>query len=173
MGLMSGLRAMFGGAQPAAAPPAVVAAPAVGWTPTFEQPIGYGPNGYVNRLMNQDYFATQATAAEAMRRLGATEMFQRIAPGNEGPLYTCSQLQWWLRWQDGLEMNAGTLAAYWSRTPESQFPGLAESFAKEFVALGRREAAQEARDRGYATIRDYFRGQFTAPIPPAPTKEGQ
>lgn len=144
MGLFEGLRGLFGGiwqaVVPAPTPPA--------WIPTFLSPIGYGPNGYENRFMNPDYFATEETALEVGRRLGAVEMFERIAPGNEGPLYTCSELQWWLRWPDNLELNAGILAAFWLRNPEDQFPNVAKSLATEYVALARREKALEAEGAG-------------------------
>jgi hypothetical protein len=143
---LSGLKALFGGLtenKPAAPTPAPPTAQI--FTPTFKKPVGYGPNGYVNKYMNPDYFATSETADFIMRRVGATEKFERVAPGNEGPLYTCSELQWWLRFDDGLELNAGTLAAYFVRCPEDQFPGLADSFVRDYIALARREKAIEEK----------------------------
>lgn len=116
--------------------------------PTFHSPVGYGPNGYVNKYMNPHYFATESTAAEMMRRYHAREMYERIAPGNEGPLYTCSHLQWWLRWPDGLELCAGTLAAFYDRNPEDLFPGVADRLVSEHIVRARYEKALEEKARG-------------------------
>jgi hypothetical protein len=74
-----------------------------------------------------------------MRRFGAREWFELVAPGNEGPVYTCSHKERWVRFWDGLEMNAGILAAYFKRMPEDQFPGLADKMCRDLIALGRRE----------------------------------
>jgi len=58
--IVSGLQALFGRSDP----PKPVAAPAPleYFRPTFEKPVGYGPNGCENRLLNPDYFATVETA---------------------------------------------------------------------------------------------------------------
>jgi hypothetical protein len=139
--IVSGLRALFGRSEPPA-PVEPKPQPEI-IRPTFEQPVGYGPNGYVNRFLNPDYFATAETAEWIMRRFGAREWFERVAPGNEGPIYTCSHKERWVRFWDGLEMNAGILAAYFKRMPEDQFPGLADRFVWDYIALGRRERAAE------------------------------
>lgn len=131
----SAWQALFGGSEP---PKPVQAPPAIEYfQPTFEQPIGYGPGGYQNRFMNPDYFATRETAEWIMKKFGAREVFERIAPGNEGPFYTCSIKERWVRFEDGTEMNAGILASIFVRNPEKSFPGLAESMAWKYVAVAR------------------------------------
>jgi len=142
---ISGLQALFGRSQ-APVPAIPVPAPEY-FEPAFEKPVGYGPNGYVNRFLNPDYFATAETAEWITRRFGAKEWFERVAPGNEGPVYTASHKERWVRFADGLEVNAGILAAYFKRMPEDEFPGLAERFVWEYIALARREKEAEARDR--------------------------
>lgn len=138
------LTGLFGAKKEDQVPqPAAASAANAGFVPGFLKPVGYGPNGYVNRYMNPDYFADEPTADVVMKRFGAVEKFQRVAPGNEGPIYKCSELQWWVRFGDGLELNAGTLAAYFLRIPEAQFPGLADSFVRDYIALARRENATE------------------------------
>lgn len=149
-GLAALFSGMFGNVLRKGSASSDKAAPAP-YAPTFKKPVGYGPNGYVNKYMNPDYFASDETAEWIMHRAQAAEKFERVAPGNEGPLYTCSELQWWLRFPDGLELNAGILAAYFTRNPEDQFPGLAESFMREYIALARREAQEEARALGTST----------------------
>lgn len=141
---LQGLKALFSGVVTGgSAPITVVPATPKPFQPTFKKPIGYGPNGYVNKYMNPDYFATEETADWIMHKTQAPEKFERVAPGNEGPLYTCSELQWWLRFSDGLELNAGVLAAYFVRNPEDKYPGLADSFVREYISLARREKALE------------------------------
>jgi hypothetical protein len=142
---ISGLQALFGHSEPAA--PAAAAPVPEYFEPAFEKPVGYGPNGYVNRFLNPDYFATTETAEWIARRFGAKEWFERIAPGNEGPIYTASHKERWVRFADGLEVNAGILAAYYLRMPEAQFPGLAEKFCRDYIALARREQEAEMRAR--------------------------
>lgn len=142
---LSGLQALFGRSEPPV--PVAAAPPPEFFQPTFETPVGYGPNGYVNRFLNPDYFATAETAEWIMRRFGAKEWFERVAPGNEGPIYTASHKERWLRFEDGLEVNAGILAAYFKRMPQESFPGLADRFVYDYIALARREKEAEARAR--------------------------
>lgn len=138
--IVSGLQALFGRSDPPK--PVAAPAPVEYFRPTFEKPVGYGPGGYQNRFLNPDYFATVETAAWIMARFGAREWFERIAPGNEGPLYTCSHKERWIRFDDGLEMNAGILAAYFKRMPEDLFPGVADTMCRQLIDLGRREWRQ-------------------------------
>ncbi len=135
------IQALFGRSKPPV--PVVKPAPATYFEPTFLKPIGYGPYGVSNRYMNPDYFADDPTAEWIRARFGAVEVFKRVAPGNEGPLYTCSEKENWIRFEDGTEMNAGILAAIFVRNPESKYPGLATNMVKGYI-----EAARFAHKRG-------------------------
>ncbi len=132
-------QALFGRSEP---PKPVAKAPKIEYfQPTFEKPVGYGPFGVTNRFMNPDYFATQETAEWMMQRFGAREVFERVAPGNEGPLYTCSEKERWIRFDDGTEMNAGILAAIFVRNPEQKYGGLAEKMGWQYIDVARKAHA--------------------------------
>ncbi len=121
----------------------VLTAPVQTFKPTFEQVTGYGPYNYRNPRMNPDYFATAETAEWIRKRFGAREVFERIAPGNEGPFYTASHKERWVRFDDGTKMNAGIMAAYFIRNPEDKFPGLAEKMVLDTIAVARKAQSVE------------------------------
>lgn len=124
-------QSLFGRSEP---PKPVESKPKVEYfKPTFEKPVGYGPFGYTNPYMNPDFFATEETAEWVMNRFGAKEVYERAAPGNEGPFFTCSKLQRWIRFEDGTEVNAGFLAAFFVRNPEEKYPGLAEGMVNQYI----------------------------------------
>jgi len=124
-------------------------APVQTFQPTFEKVTGYGPGGYRNPHMNPDYFATRETAEWIRARFGAREVFERVAPGNEGPFFTASKKERWIRFEDGTEINAGQLASIFIRNPEAAFPGLAERIAKDNIAVAR--TAQKLEEGGGGT----------------------
>lgn len=86
--------------------------------PTYEKVEAYGPVSFWDRLnpwrnrryLNPMLFADAKTAEWVKTTFGAKEIFERVAPGNEGPIYTASHKQRWVRFADGLEMNAGLMA---------------------------------------------------------------
>jgi hypothetical protein len=128
-------QALFGRDEP---PKPLAPAPKIEYfQPTFLNPVGYGPNGYQNPFINPDYFATRETAEWICKRFGAREVFERVAPGNQGPFFTVSEKELWIRFDDGTEMNAGLLASIFVRNPEDKFPGLAESMVWQNIAVAR------------------------------------
>ncbi|MGH9659304.1 MAG: hypothetical protein ACRD96_12225 [Bryobacteraceae bacterium] len=91
--------------------------------------------------INEFYFASAETADYLAKKFGA-EVFTRRFGGDGGP-FQASGVERWLRFPDGMEMNAGMLASYYTRNPEAQFPGYAERQIWEALGRARREGEGE------------------------------
>lgn len=118
MSFASWFGGLFGGSS--GAPTAATPAPFV---PTFETPLGIGPNGYRNKFQNPAYYATAETAEWVRQQVGAAKVVE-VSPaesGTGGPYHfvvdgAAGGPPWTLLWQravrwgDGSQANAGQAA---------------------------------------------------------------
>jgi len=75
--------------------------------------------------LNPAYFATRATAEWISKKYGTGEVVETPYEGNGGP-YLANANEFQIRLKNGKLTNAGTLADYYRRMPEAQFPGVAD-----------------------------------------------
>src|SRR5258708_31308503 len=75
--------------------------------------------------LNPAYFATRATAEWMSKKYGTGEVVETPYEGNGGP-YLANANEFQIRLKNGKLTNAGTLADYYRRMPENQFPGVAD-----------------------------------------------
>lgn len=67
---------------------------------------------------NSEFYATEESAAELMRRFNALVMF--LKPMQDGDKMTPPQ--WWLRFDDGLSVCAGQLCKFYKDQPQEIAP---------------------------------------------------
>jgi hypothetical protein len=82
--------------------------------------------------LNPAYFATRATAEWMAKKYGTGEVVETPYEGNGGP-YLANANEFQIRLSNGKLTNAGTLADYYRRMPESQFPGLADYMVRSVL----------------------------------------
>lgn len=94
--------------------------------------------GSTPQAANKLYWASGTTAQELAARFGAVAV-QKPAFFDMG-LWTnvvfSPETQWYLEFPNGKFANAGELAGYFLRNPETQFPGLAESMVRNILKAG-------------------------------------
>ncbi len=123
--------------QPAPAAPAVAAPDAAAvseaqFVPEFVQNARvYSVYGTSSGL-NPAYFATRATAEWMAKKYGTGEVVETPYEGNGGP-YLANANEFQIRLNNGKLTNAGTLADYYRRMPEDQFPGVADSMIRSVL----------------------------------------
>lgn len=83
--------------------------------------------------LNPDYFATEQTAQYIADKFGTGQIVQVPFGGTGGP-YTSSAEEYEVVLSNGATVNAGLLADYYVRMPESQCPGLADIMIQQAVA---------------------------------------
>jgi hypothetical protein len=93
---------------------------------------------------NSDYFATERTAQFIAEKYGDGAIFEEPFLG-PGPFYTSAGM-YMIRYTpeypgngdppEPRRVNAGILAAYYKRNPESEFPGLAEKLIRSVLKNG-------------------------------------
>lgn len=142
----SGNMQFFGGwTAKAAAVPQPTAAPA----PTETQAAAASPAPFIPQFMsnvqetssmgggpwplNPAYFATEQTAQYIADKFGTGQIVQVPFGGTGGP-YSASAEEYHIVLPNGATVNAGLLADYYVRMPESQFPGLADTMIQMAVA---------------------------------------
>jgi hypothetical protein len=82
--------------------------------------------------LNPDYFATEQTAQYIADKFGTGQVTQVPFGGTGGP-YTSSAEEYDVVLANGATVNAGLLADYYVRMPESQCPGLADTMIQQAV----------------------------------------
>jgi len=82
--------------------------------------------------LNPAYFATRATAEWMAKKYGTGEVVETPYEGNGGP-YLANANEFQMRLRNGKLTNAGTLADYYRRMPESQFPGVADYMVRSVL----------------------------------------
>ncbi len=83
--------------------------------------------------LNPDYFATEQTAQYMADKFGTGQIVQVPFGGTGGP-YTSSAEEYDIVLANGATVNAGMLADYYVRMPESQCPGVADTMIQQAVA---------------------------------------
>ncbi|HXI44586.1 MAG TPA: hypothetical protein VNH83_31670 [Bryobacteraceae bacterium] len=82
--------------------------------------------------LNPAYFATRATAEWMAKKYGTGEVVETPYEGNGGP-YLANANEFQIRLRNGKLTNAGTLADYYRRMPEDQFPGVADAMIRSVL----------------------------------------
>lgn len=82
--------------------------------------------------LNPAYFATRATAEWMAKKYGTGEVVETPYEGNGGP-YLANANEFQIRLKNGKLTNAGTLADYYRRMPEAQFPGVADAMIRSVL----------------------------------------
>jgi hypothetical protein len=128
-------RQLFGGGSPA---PSVVSTPTVAmpvnppFVPSFRTAtVTDGVNVWG---LNSNYFATKDTAQWIANKYGTGQVIETPFEGSGGP-FAASANEYQIKMADGRTVNAGILAAYYQRNPESQFPGLADKLIRGQLGL--------------------------------------
>jgi hypothetical protein len=85
--------------------------------------------------LNHNYFATKDTAQWIANKYGTGQVIETPFGGNGGP-FAASANEYQIKMADGRTVNAGILAGYYERNPESQFPGLADKLIRGQLGLG-------------------------------------
>ena len=115
-----------------AATPDASAVSAAKFVPEFVQDARvYSVYGTSSGL-NPAYFATRATAEWMAKKYGTGEVVETPYEGNGGP-YLANATEFQIRLSNGKLTNAGTLADYYRRMPEDQFPGVADSMIRSVL----------------------------------------
>lgn len=96
-----------------------------GFTPVFKKAVGFDSVTGQRYLQNDYYFADEATAQWISGRWG-TGKTQQVNVLGPGPFFVDTKA-FEAELKDGTWVNAGILAAYYDRNPESLFPGVAEA----------------------------------------------
>jgi hypothetical protein len=130
-------RQLFGGQSGPAAPtpvttPAVAAQVDPGFVPSFRTAtITDGVNVW---NCNPNYFAAKDTAQWIANKYGTGQVIETPFEGSGGP-FAASANEYQIKLADGRTVNAGILAGYYERNPESQFPGLADKLIRGQLGL--------------------------------------
>ena len=123
-------RQLFNG-LPAPPVPAVFTPPP--FVPTFRSAAV--TDGLQSWGLNHTYFATQETAQWIANRYGTGQVIEVPFGGSGGP-FSASANEYHIKLADGRQVNAGILAGYYERNPETLFPGLADKFIRAQLGLG-------------------------------------
>ena len=87
--------------------------------------------------LNKDYFATRDTAQWIANKYGTGEVVETQFEGSGGP-FAASAQEFQVKLADGRMVNAGILASYYERKPETQFPGVADKLIRNQLGLANR-----------------------------------
>lgn len=101
--------------------------------PTFEEGLTVR-TGDVETPLNSEYFATEETADQIMKRFGADHVALVPYVGADGVVNFSDAKERWVVFRDGTAINAGKLATYFKNNPELQFHGVAENLAWRAIA---------------------------------------
>jgi hypothetical protein len=115
-------------------PAAVVTPPAADTTfvPTFR--TATVTDGVSHWGLNHNYFATKDTAQWIANKYGTGQVIETPFEGSGGP-FAASANEYQIKLADGRMVNAGILAGYYERNPESEFPGLADKLIRGQLGL--------------------------------------
>lgn len=102
------------------------------FVPTFQNAVV--TDGVNSWNLNHDYFATPETAQWIANKYGTGKVISTPFEGTGGP-YNADATEYQIQLADGRTVNAGILAGYYERNPESEFPGLADSLIRGQLGL--------------------------------------
>jgi len=102
------------------------------FVPEFRQDARVFSSYGTSSGLNPAYFATRATAEWMAKKYGTGEVVETPYEGNGGP-YLANANEFQIRLNNGKLTNAGTLADYYRRMPEDQFPGVADYMVRSVL----------------------------------------
>ncbi len=120
-------------------PPVHAAQPERPFAPAFQTVVVSNSFGGSSAL-NPAYFATPETAQWLAQKYGTGEVVEVDYLGTGGP-YSASVKELHVRLANGRLLNAGVLADYYRRNPETEFPGLADKYVRSLIAAEDRAAS--------------------------------
>jgi hypothetical protein len=85
-----------------------------------------------SQALNPAYFATRDTAQYIADKFGTGKVIEQPYAGPAGP-YGATATEYYIQVPNGRTVNAGLLADYYQRMPESQFPGLADLMIRDAI----------------------------------------
>jgi hypothetical protein len=108
-------------------------------TDAIEELIGFNTQGQPTVLqtlpLNFIWWADTTTAKALATRYGATAMpMLPYYPAVWRRVQFNPASQWYLFFPDGTLINAGILADYFRRNPETEHPGVADKYARDYIA---------------------------------------
>lgn len=109
------------------------------FVPTFQNALV--TDGVNSWNLNHDYFATKDTAQWIANKYGTGQVISTPFEGSGGP-FNANQTEFQIVLHDGRTVNAGILAGYYERNPESQFPGLADTLIRGQLGLAAPASSQ-------------------------------
>ena|SRR2546428_820825 len=86
-------------------------------------------------IYNPEYYATRETAAKIQQRFNALVLFSKAIQDID----RMAPPQWFVRFEDGTEVNAGQLAKFFASYPEEKYPGIAVRFGLSYIGMLREE----------------------------------
>jgi len=101
--------------------------------PVFEDAVV--TDGVNSWNLNPDYFATQQTAQWIANQYGNGQLITKPFEG-QGGMYNANQSEYYIQLPTGQQVNAGILAGYYERNPQSLYPGVADALIREQFGLG-------------------------------------
>lgn len=91
-------------------------------------------DGVSTWALNHDYFASKDTAQWIANKYGTGQVIETPFGGSGGP-FAASAQEFHIKLADGRMVNAGILASYYQRNPETQFPGVADKLIRGQLGL--------------------------------------
>jgi len=126
------IRQLFNGLPASVVTPAAITTAAPSFVPTFRSAtVTDGVNVWP---LNSNYFASRDTAQWIANKYGTGQVIETPFEGSGGP-FAASANEYQIKMADGRTVNAGILAGYYQRNPESQFPGLADKLIRAQLGL--------------------------------------
>ena len=126
------IRQLFNGLPASAVTPAAITTADPAFVPTFRAAtVTDGVNVWP---LNSNYFASHDTAQWIANKYGTGQVIETPFEGSGGP-FSASANEYQIKMADGRTVNAGILAGYYERNPESQFPGLADKLIRGQLGL--------------------------------------
>lgn len=115
--------------------------------PIFMLPEELKIDGY---NYNPHFYATEETTLAIQRRFDAMVSFVKpvMDADRQAPA------QWFLRFTDGLEVNAGQIARFFATYPEDKYPSVAMQFGISAVAMERENKIWKERQARKAMLRE-------------------
>lgn len=102
-------------------------APVVNFIPHFRKVTG--TDGTNTWPLSEEYFADISTAQYMADKYGTGELVE-VPFGGSGGIFTASDKEYHVKFKSGRTVNAGVMAAFYLRNPETAFPGLAEKLLR-------------------------------------------
>jgi hypothetical protein len=126
------IRQLFSGVPASVVPPAAVTTTDPPFVPTFR--TATVTDGVSVWPLNSNYFASKDTAQWIANKYGTGQVIETPFEGSGGP-FSANANEYQIKLADGRTVNAGILAGYYERNPDSVFPGLADKLIRGQLGL--------------------------------------